>query len=57
MVAPLDGFIAGNLFKDDFAGLAIGDFGGVDDAGAVLSADDDAVKEDEDGEGEVEVEE
>ena len=46
----------GSFFEDDFAGLAIADLDGVDDAGAVLGADDDAVEQDEDGQREVEIE-
>ncbi len=45
-----------SFVEDDLAGFAIGGFDGVDDAGAVVGADDDAVEENEDGEGEVEVE-
>ena len=48
---------AGDFFEDDFAGFAVGDFDGVHDAGAVFWRDYDAVDQDEDGLGEVEVEE
>ena len=45
------------LLEDHLARFAIGDLGGVDDARAILLADDDAVQKDEDGQREVEVEE
>ena len=41
----------------DFAGLAVAGFDGVDDAGADVGGDGEAVDEDEDGLGEVEFEE
>ena len=41
----------------DFAGFAVAGFDGVDDAGAGVGADGEAVDEDEDGLGEVEFEE
>ncbi len=41
----------------DFAGFAVAGFDGVDDAGAALGSDGEAVDEDEDGLGEVELEE
>ena len=49
-------FVARKFFKDDFAGLAVGDLRGIDDARAVFGADDDAVQQDKDRQREVEVE-
>ena len=57
MARARGGFVARELLEDDFAGLAVGDLRGIDDAGAIFGADDDAVQEDEDGQREVEVEE
>ena len=48
--------IARNLFKDDFAGFAIGNLSRIHDARAILGADDDAIEKDEDGKREVEIE-
>ena len=48
---------AQDFFVKNFAAFAIGDFSGVDDAGAVFQADDDAVDEDENGQREIKIEE
>ena len=45
------------MWKLDFAGFAVAGFDGVDDAGADVGAEGEAVDEDEDGLGEVEFEE
>ena len=48
--------VARQLLKDDFAGLAIGDLRGIDDARAVLAADNDSVQQYKDGQREIQIE-
>ena len=55
--ADAGGFGFAGLFEEDFAGFAVAEFDGIDDALHLIGADDEAVGEDEDGLGEVEVEE
>ena len=57
MSLAIGGLVARDFLEDDLAGLAVGDLGGIDDAGAVLGADHDAVQEDEDRKREVQVQE
>ena len=52
-----DGFVARNGEEADLAGLAVAGFDGVDEARADVGREGEAVDEDEDGAGEVELEE
>ena len=49
-------FVTWRFFKNNFAGLAIRNLDGIDDAGTVLGAHGDAVEQNEDGQREVEIE-
>ena len=49
--------VSGHFFVDHLAGFAVGDLGGVDDAGAVFGRNYDAIDENEDWEAEVQIEE
>ena len=55
--AEAEGFGFAGLFEEDFAGFAIAEFDGIDDALHLIGADDEAIGKDEDVVGEVEVEE
>src|ERR1039458_3224299 len=49
-------FVAREFLENDFAGLAVGDLRGIDDAGAVVLADDNPVQKNKDRQREVQVE-
>ena len=55
--AEAEGFGFAGLFEEDFASFAVAEFDGIDDALHLIGANDEAVGKDEDGLGEVEVEE
>ena len=55
--AEAEGFGFAGLFEEDFAGFAVAEFHGIDDALHLIGADDEAIGKDEDVVGEVEVEE